>query len=76
MWTLGGIMGISKKFYVIFLDSLVSDGKRRLTVANKEFGDWPAAKRYADSVHSSYTPQVVSGFGGGFPNIKKVSSND
>ena len=67
-------MGISKKFYVIFLDSLVMDGKRRLEGTNKEFDDWGAAKRYADTVASSRLPKVVSGHGVGFP-IPKVSSN-
>ena len=74
-------MSIKKKFYVIFLDDvdlldLSSIGQtQRLAVANKEFGDWPAAKRYADSVASSRLPQIVSGFGAGFPDTQKVSTN-
>ncbi len=76
-------MSINKKYYVIFLDDVqehlatwAREAPSRLTIANKEFDNWATAKRYADTIATSRCPQVVHGFGGGFPNIKKVSSND
>jgi len=75
-------MSINKKFYVIFLDDVqehlatgAREAPRRLTVANKEFTDWPAAKRYADTVARSRSPAVVGGYGPSFP-ITKVSNHD